>query len=209
MKPDAVRKVMGPEMLYIPHGSDETSRAFSFSYASNVLYIPHGSDETSRDDNYCDSWLVLYIPHGSDETDIFYFRCKINRRLYIPHGSDETTCSMYLAPAFRDFISHMVQMKLPIKRWFWKQSFSLYPTWFRWNRRWEKMTEKAMIALYPTWFRWNDKDGNELKMYYSFISHMVQMKPILKQARSLTLLPLYPTWFRWNESGTLRLNAGI
>jgi len=51
--------------------------------------------------------------------------------LYIPHGSDERAHPFLLKHPYRDFISHMVQMKVRFQKSLGLQKKTLYPTWFR------------------------------------------------------------------------------
>ena len=57
----------------------------------SLLYIPHGSDNTTPVQYIDGVYLKLYIPHGSDNT---YKRpphhALTHQQLYIPHGSDNT-----------------------------------------------------------------------------------------------------------------------
>gem|GEM_PF-5428845 len=47
MKPRmGLRRGVGGNYLYIPHGSDETTNRISITLKTGDLYIPHGSDET-------------------------------------------------------------------------------------------------------------------------------------------------------------------
>ena len=67
------------------------------------LYIPHGSDNTSRNGVLGGTIRELYIPHGSDNTRLRFSIDKLSvSRLYIPHGSDNTEYGInYLKKAIK------------------------------------------------------------------------------------------------------------
>ena len=122
----------------------------------NALYIPHGSDETSIRSSLITlfssfiSHMVQMKPLSFlstmlEKTTLYptWFRWNSVKRqnshcsipLYIPHGSDETQISFWFFLICKGFISHMVQMKLQLDLFHYKLfCFSLYPTWFRWNK---------------------------------------------------------------------------
>jgi len=54
-------------------------------------------------------------------------------------------------------------------------------------------------TLYPTWFRWKDVFVLKKQMFWSFISHMVQMKVSRLDYDWCKNKTLYPTWFRWKK----------
>ena len=143
------------------------------------LYIPHGSDESLQYLRRRNIKYVLYIPHGSDESHRYLYKFSYYWQLYIPHGSDES------------------------KRWqwMWWRRYALYPTWFRWK------VEMATARVYDAWlYIPHGSDERKLTLSIklncqkSFISHMVQMKAVVKINHISSLLTLYPTWFRWKFS---------
>ena len=215
----------------------------------NWLYIPHGSDET-RSKIALSSLSICFISHMVQMKPVAVFRlllmllalyptwfrwnwvwcvcCKYEFYLYIPHGSDETIHTLRGLGTSRNFISHMVQMKLIQVSAYADNEVALYPTWFRWNPN--SCWGRGILgtALYPTWFRWNsvhqirpaewfylyiphgsdETVRNRPFHFFStyFISHMVQMKLSAQSTSLYTQFPtLYPTWFRWNELSPTRL----
>jgi len=56
---------------------------------------------------------LLYIPHGSDESGAGKGEFAASDHLYIPHGSDESLAKGINLNQPTNFISHMVQMKVP------------------------------------------------------------------------------------------------
>ena len=84
----------------------------SMARSGAFLYIPHGSDESSRKARTAFSLISLYIPHGSDERIV---RSGDKRHLlaFISHMVQMKEVPPSLSLWTRKvFISHMVQMKV-------------------------------------------------------------------------------------------------
>ena len=164
-----------------------------------VLYIPHGSDESLKDFSYRIRTWTLYPTwfrwkilkkcidrYGYTSLYPTWFRWKIadwtlfisSWVTFISHMVQmkvtEKDIVSLKEPA--DFISHMVQMKGYFLKSFFRGWKTLYPTWFRWKK--------------AHWQRRQAQQGY-------FISHMVQMKALKTNVALHSLLTLYPTWFRW------------
>ena len=125
--------------------------------SANVLYIPHGSDESWYKAYLRKFNIKLYIPHGSDESYWYKFVWSFKITLYPTWFRWKLALRSIFFEAFFLFISHMVQMKAttPIKKTVAASYFishmvqmkvylclrlvlllkTLYPTWFRWKRR--------------------------------------------------------------------------
>ena len=97
-------------------------------------------------------------------------------QLYIPYGSNKTGQKFQLADPNLAFISHMVQIKLVT----------------------EKASGTGQFVLYIPYG--SNKTDSELKRYpddyFTFISHMVQIKRGLPVQKTARFHSLYPIWFK-------------
>ena len=96
------------------------------------------------------------------------------------------------------FISHYVQMKLDFSIHLFVSEFSLYPTTFRWNWQRGQRLCGALCLYIP--LRSDETSTRQKTRWppFNFISHYVQMKPVMTSVTFAALPPLYPTTFRWN-----------
>ncbi len=89
-------------------------------------------------------------------------------------------------------------MKVITEQWLRAMILTLYPTWFRWKCPSYPPVSFAFAALYiPHGSDESAWCGQGKSAGAGFISHMVQMKGIVANARLRKCWPLYPTWFRW------------
>ena len=129
--------------------------------------------------------------------------------LYIPHGSDESTHLNHPLSSMKNFISHMVQMKVLYlcKRFHFIWIFISHMVQMKGS-----LKGVHMIYLYYFISHMVQMKG-PLAMprktdFIKFISHMVQMKVMQSYRLSFQQIRLYPTWFRWKKN-FLCLWAGI
>ncbi len=166
----------------------------------NILYIPHGSDETSLIWYIFLSWTCLYIPHGSDETPEFPYHTSINtafishmvqmKHIYILWYCDMPHITLY--PTWFRWNAGEKNFSYSYK--------NLYiPHGSDETSIWGLLCTIERRPLYPTWFRWNMFIFAVPLAIFTFISHMVQMKLKSNTCWDSLYFSLYPTWFRWNK----------
>ncbi len=155
MKDDQSIKITMRKILYIPHGSDESSPPPFDSFPS-WFFISHMVQMKGFFAAISIAFLILFISHMVQMKDTCAYLKIGKMSLYIPHGSDESnTYHSYKKP-----------------------DISLYPTWFRWKGfgLWVQINRASLYiphgsdercrcclflydlyaALYPTWFRWKE-----------------------------------------------------
>ena len=211
----------------------------------SALYIPHGSDESSKEGTpRVPDELPLYPTWFRWKTSVraikgppkptlypTWFRWKIS----YPRSDSQHLNALY-PTWFRwkvelfleeieifSFISHMVQMKGRRKETMyecWNHLYiphgsderqhkkdnrkalfmSLYPTWFRWKVTSAIQITMLISSLYPTWFRWKvDKNKHSDEDNKLYIPHGSDESKKINELDTLRWNTLYPTWFRWKE----------
>ena len=166
------------EILYIPHGSDETNLIANsqFTYCFFIshtvqmkhkicwvivcltcVFISH-TVQMKPQVGTLYMWLITSLYPTRFRWNLFRIEpCRARiKSLYPTRFRWNFIPTPYCSLLFQCFISHTVQMKQR-RSWFSLPSrVSLYPTRFRWNN---KGAFHAFIegswSLYPTRFRWN------------------------------------------------------